>query len=85
LKGAQSKINGFFGGNNKQISGIQPEEPERLEDLIVKLKDEDYVRENLKPEDDTLTPEQEEFIMYLTLPNLENKENQRLMRSFDMD
>lgn len=23
--------------------------------------------------------------MYLTLPNLENKENQRLMRSFDMD
>lgn len=41
------------------------EEPEKLEDLISKLKDEEYVKENLKPEDDSLTPEQEEFIMYL--------------------
>lgn len=35
----------------------QQEEPEKLEDLIVKLKDEDYVKENYKPEDDSLTPE----------------------------
>jgi hypothetical protein len=33
------------------------EEPEKLEDLINKLKDEDYVRDNLKPEEEGLTPE----------------------------
>lgn len=43
------------------------------------------MKENLKPEDETLTKEEEEFIMYLNLPLSENKENQRLMRSFDMD
>ena len=32
-----------------------------------------------------LTPEQEEYIMYLKLPIIEHKENQRLMRSFEMD
>lgn len=61
------------------------EEPEKLDDLLLKLKDDDYVRENLKPEDDSLTPEQEEYIMYLTIPLLENRENQRLMKSFDID
>lgn len=43
------------------------------------------MKDNLRPEDDSLTPEQEDYIMYLTLPASENKENQRLMRSFDMD
>jgi hypothetical protein len=42
-----------------KVSGlVEPgEEPEKLEDLINKLKDEDYVRDNLKPEDEGLTPE----------------------------
>lgn len=32
-----------------------------------------------------MSEEQEEFVMYLSLPQTENKENQRLMRNFDMD
>jgi hypothetical protein len=32
-----------------------------------------------------LTEEQEEYVMYLNIPLTENKENQRLMRNFDMD
>ena len=80
------KLAGLFGtGATKKGSNALQEDPEKLDDLLLKLKDEDYVRENLRPEDDSLTPEQEEFIMYLTLPMIENKENQRLMRSFDID
>lgn len=42
---------------------------ESLESMLAKLKDEEYVREHLKPETvDGLTPEQEEFIMYLRMP-----------------
>ena len=81
-----SKMAGLFGGGvGKKGSAALQEEPEKLDDLLLKLKDDDYVRENLKPEDDSLTPEQEEYIMYLTIPLLENRENQRLMRSFDID
>lgn len=36
-------------------------------------------------ENPTLSEEQEEYIMYLNLPQTENKENQRMMRNFDMD
>jgi hypothetical protein len=82
-KSAASKLPGLLLG--KKGSGLPEEEPEKLDDLLVKLKDEDYVRENLKPEDESLTLEQEEYILYLNLPALENKENQRLMRSFDID
>jgi hypothetical protein len=32
-----------------------------------------------------LTEEQEEYIMYLNLPMTENKENQRMMRNFNLD
>lgn len=43
-----------LGSDIKQIkaSGLE-EGPEKLEDLIGKLKDEEYVRENLRPEDDS--------------------------------
>jgi hypothetical protein len=54
---------------------LDTEEPEPLNDLIEKLRDEDYVKENLRPDDHKLTFEQEEFVMYLDLPPLENKEN----------
>jgi hypothetical protein len=44
-----------------KVSGlVEPEpghEPEKLEDLINKLKDENYVRDNLKTEEEGLTPE----------------------------
>lgn len=56
-----------------------------MEDLLLKLKDEQYVRENLKPDDDSISPEQEEYIMYISSPYHENKENQRIMRSFAME
>jgi hypothetical protein len=36
----------------RKTSGLD-EGPEKLEDLIGKLKDEEYVRENLRPEDDS--------------------------------
>lgn len=36
-------------------------------------------------ENPALTEEQEEYIMYLTLPMTENKENQRMMRNFNLD
>lgn len=32
-----------------------------------------------------LTEEQEEFVMFMNFPVTENKENQRLLRNFDMD
>jgi hypothetical protein len=51
--------------SKRKSSGIEPEEPEKLEALLSKLKDEEYVKENLKPEDDSLTVEQEDFILYL--------------------
>jgi hypothetical protein len=78
---SKSKIMNLFGKKS-----VQEEQPENLNDLLLKLKDEEYVKENLKPEgDDALTAEQEEYIMYLKLPQMENKENQRLMRSFEME
>jgi hypothetical protein len=36
-----------------------------LTEIIGKLKDEEYVRENLRPEDDSLTLENEEYVMFL--------------------
>lgn len=36
-------------------------------------------------ENPALSEEQEEYVMYLNLPQTENKENQRMMRNFDMD
>ena len=48
----------------RKYSGLD-EGPVKLEDLIGKLKDEEYVRENLKPEDDSQTLENEEYIMFL--------------------
>jgi len=81
-----SKMQGLFGTSvGKKGSAAIQEEPEKLDDLLLKLKDDDYVRENLKPEDDSLTPEQEVYIMHITFPQMENRENQRLMRSFDID
>lgn len=71
--------------SKRKSSGIEPEEPEKLEALLSKLKDEEYVKENLRPEDDSLTVEQEDFILYLAQPMVENKENQRLMRSFAIE
>lgn len=73
------------GGHKRSQSGLDTEEPEPLNDLIEKLRDEDYVKENLRPDDHKLTFEQEEFVMYLDLPPLENKENQRLMKNFMME
>lgn len=53
-----SKMQGLFGATvGKKGSAAIQEEPEKLDDLLLKLKDDDYVRENLKPEDDSLTPE----------------------------
>lgn len=53
-----NKMLSLMGGfpNKKSSAGLQ-EEPEKLDDLLLKLKDEDYVKENLRPEDDSLTPE----------------------------
>ena len=43
------------------------------------------MKDNLKPDaDNVLSPEQEEFIMYLESTEPENKENQRILRSFGM-
>ncbi len=36
-------------------------------------------------ENPVLTEDQEEYIMYLNLPMTENKENQRMMRNFNVD
>lgn len=71
---------------SKSHSGLETEEPEPLNDLIDKLRNEEYVKENLRPDESVkLTSEQEEFVMYLDLPPQENKENQRLMKSFIME
>jgi hypothetical protein len=53
--------------------------------LLAKLKDENYIKENLRSTDEEITPEQEEYIMYLPTPFHENKENQRIMKSFEME
>jgi hypothetical protein len=51
------------------------EGPVKLEDLLSKLKDEEYVRENLRPEDDKTILEREEYIMFIDYEKSENKEN----------
>lgn len=48
----------------RKTSGLD-EGPEKLEDLIGKLKDEEYVRENLRPEDDNQVLENEDYAMFL--------------------
>ncbi len=68
----------------KRSSGIAAEEPEKLEDLLGKLKDDNYVKENLKPEDEVGVFENEEFCMFVPQTANENKENQRLMMNFAM-
>ena len=49
----------------KRSSGITAEGPEKLEDLLGKLKDDNYVKENLKPEDEIGVFENEEFCMFV--------------------
>ena len=68
----------------KRSSGIAAEEPESLQDLLGKLKDDNYVKENLKPEDEIGVFENEEFCMFVPQSANENKENQRLMMNFAM-
>ncbi len=63
---------------------MMAEEPEKLEDLLGKLKSDDYVKENLKPEDEHGTYDNEEFCMFVPRTANENKENQRLMMNFSM-
>jgi hypothetical protein len=48
------------------------EEPERLEDLLGKLKSDDYIRENLKPEDELGIYENEDFCMFVPRTEMEN-------------
>jgi hypothetical protein len=52
------------GSPSRGGSGLD-EGPVKLKDLIGKLKDEEYVRENLRPEEDSQTLENEEYIMFL--------------------
>jgi hypothetical protein len=51
------------------------EEPEKLEDLLGKLKDDSYVKENLKPEYEISVFENEDFCMFIPQTANENKEN----------
>lgn len=60
------------------------EGPVKLEDLLTKLKDEEYVKENLRPEEDSGIIENEEYVMFIEHSKSENKENQRLMMNFQM-
>ena len=58
VTGKSSKMGSFFGGAPKlDENGEEAEVPERIEDLLLKLKDDDYVKENLQPDEDTLTAE----------------------------
>ena len=59
----------------KRSSGMAAEEPEKLEDLLGKLKDDSYVKENLKPEDEISVFENEDFCMFIPQTANENKEN----------
>jgi hypothetical protein len=55
---------GSPGGNKRKASGLD-EGPVALGELIGKLKDEEYVRENLRPEDDSYLLENEDYVMFL--------------------
>jgi hypothetical protein len=68
----------------KKSTGIANEEPEKLDDLISKLKDDNYVKENLKPEDELSPFEDENYGLFNLSQQIENKENQRLMMNFNM-
>ena len=59
----------------KKSSAFMAEEPEKLEDLLSKLKSDDYVKENLKPEDEMGIFENEDFCMFTPRSAVENKEN----------
>lgn len=78
-----ARVDTSGGMRQKKASGLD-ESPVSLDELIGKLKDEEYVRENLRPEDDSTILENEEFIMFLDQTALENKENQKLMLNFGM-
>jgi hypothetical protein len=81
---AASKLQSLFGVKSPQVEQ-EHHQPERLEDLLNKLKDETYVKENLKSTDEEITPEQEQYIIYLPPLFIQNKENQRIMHSFEME
>lgn len=56
-----------------------------LTDMVANSFKNRFINKMKGDENPVLAEEQEEYIMYLNLPQTENKENQRMMRNFDMD
>ena len=68
------------------ISIDKKEEPQKMKNILNKLKDDEYVKQTLEQPDtiEQLSPEKEEYILFIDQARNENKENQRIMRSFEI-